>query len=326
MRIVFHGANAAAFSPGFAALLDGPADVAVLPNMLRDAADEAAFRAAEVIVGTSFDATLPRPDALRLYHLPAAGYDAIAFEALPPGTVVCNCFGHEAAIAEYVMAALLQRAVPLADADARLRQGEWAWWAGAPERTHGEIAGNTIGLLGYGHIGKAVAARAAAFGMRVHVANRSPVAEGGGVDRYYPWDALPAFWGSADVIVVTVPLAEGTRGIVDAAAFRAMRPGAFVVNVARGPVIDEQALYDALHEKRIGGAAIDTWYRYPTPGQITGEPSSLPFASLPNLVMTPHMSGWTTGTIRRRQAAMAANIGRLSRGERCEDIVHTRAD
>ena len=322
MRIVFHGQNAAAFSHGFAALLDQPAELAVLPDILADPDDQEHFRAAEVIIGTRFDATLPRPAGLRLFHLPAAGTDGVAFDALPPGAVVCNCFGHETAIAEYVMAALLARAVPLADADRRLRKGNWAYWAGSPERTHAEVAGSTLGLLGYGHIGQAVAVRAAAFGMRIHVANRSTVPEGGAVARYFPLSALAEFWSSADAFVVTVPLTPGTRGLVDAAAFRAMRPGAVLVNVARGPVVDEQALFDALHEKRIGGAVIDTWYQYPAPGTLAGAPSALPFATLPNVVMTPHMSGWTSGTIQRRQAAMAANIGRLLRGELLIDRVH----
>jgi phosphoglycerate dehydrogenase-like enzyme len=193
MRIVFHGDNAAAFSHGFAALLDGDARISILPDSLRTEAERDDFACADVIIGNRFNASLPRPERLRLLQLPAAGYDAIDFAAVPAGAVVCNCFGHENAIAEYVMAALLQRCVPLADADRRLRQGDWAYWAGAPERTHREIAGSTLGLLGFGHIGKAVALRAKAFGMRVHVANRSPVAVSDLVDRAYPLAALPDF-------------------------------------------------------------------------------------------------------------------------------------
>jgi len=320
-RLVFHGANAASFSDGFGALVGDAVAVAVLPDALETDADRAAFAEAEIIIGNWLDASLPRPERLRLFHLPAAGYDRVDFATLPPGAVVCNCFGHEAAIAEYVMAALLQRAVPLADADRRLRQGDWAYWAGAPERTHPEIAGTTVGLLGFGHIGKAVARRAKAFDMRVHVANRSAVPASGLVDRYFPLDRLAEFWGSADSLVVTVPLAPETQGIVGRGAFAAMRRGAVLVNVARGPVVDEQALYDALREGRIGGAVIDTWYRYPTPQQPHGAPSDLPFHTLPNLVMTPHMSGWTTGTIRRRQQAMAENICRRLRGEACVNVV-----
>jgi phosphoglycerate dehydrogenase-like enzyme len=321
MRIAFHGANAASFSEGFASMVGGGAEVAVLSDGLASAAEREAFSGADVLIGNRFDASLPRPERLRLFHLPAAGYDAVNFALLPRGTLVCNCFGHEQAIAEYVMAALLQRAIPLADADRRMREGDWAYWAGAPERVHEEIGGSTIGLLGFGHIGKAVAARARAFGMRVHVANRSAVAESAEVDRYFPLANLPEFWGSADYLVVTVPLTEETRGMVGRAAFTAMRPRAVLVNVARGPVVDEAALYNALAQGRIGGAVIDTWYRYPRAGSTSGTPSALDFAALPNLLMTPHMSGWTRGTIRRRQETMAENVRRMMQGERCENVV-----
>ena len=320
-RIVFHGANASSFVGGFAGMLDAPAEIAVLPDALSMPAEREVFARAQVIVGTAFDASMPRPEGLLLYHLPAAGYDGVDRGALPEGATVCNCFGHEQAIAEYVMAVLLRRAVPLEDADRQLRAGAWPYWAGSPERTHPELSGSTIGLLGYGHIGKAVARRAKAFEMRVHVANRSPVAADGVVDRAFPWDALPAFWGSVDVVVVTVPLTGGTRGLVDAAAIAAMRPDAMLINVARGPVVEERALFEALRDRRIGGAAIDTWYAYPPPDLVPTQPSSLPFNTLPNVLMTPHMSGWTDGTIRRRQETMARNIGRRLRGEACENVV-----
>jgi phosphoglycerate dehydrogenase-like enzyme len=325
MRIVFHGENVTAFSNGFAALAGEGAEIVILPDRLETAADQKAFASADVIIGTRLDASLPRPEGLRLYQVPAAGYDMIDLDALPAATVVCNCFGHQHAIAEYVMAALLQRHVPLVDADRRLRAGEWAYWAGTRERAHPEMAGSTIGILGFGHIGKAVAARARAFDMLVHVANRSPVTTNEAVDKAYSLAELPAFWESADSIVVTLPLTPDTRGIVDATAFAQMRADAVLINVARGPVVDEQALYGALRERRIGGAVIDTWYQYPAPGELHCAPSRLPFHELSNVVMTPHMSGWTTGTIRRRQQAMAENIRRVMQGEPCLDVVRVPA-
>ena len=321
MRIVFHGANGASFSEGFADLVGGGAEIAILPDVLESAADRAAYASADVIVGTKFTADLPRPERLKLFHVPGAGYDAVDLAALPGGAVVCNCFGHEQAIAEYVMSALLRRHIPLDDADRRLRQGDWAYWAGAPERVHGEIAGTTIGLLGFGHIGKAIAARAKAFEMKVHVANRSPVAPSGLVDRAYTLDQLPVFWGDADAFVVSVPLTAETTGIVGADAFAAMKPDAVIINVGRGATIDEQALYDALRSQRIAGAIIDTWYRYPSAAAPNPQPAGLPFADLRNLVMTPHMSGWTHGTIARRQRTIADNISRLLSGAPCSNVV-----
>lgn len=325
MRIIFHGENAASFSHGFAERLGEPAEITSLPDILASEADRATYAAAQAIIGVKFDASLPVPAELKLFHVPGAGYDMVDLSLLPASAAVCNCFGHEQAIAEYVMSAILARDIPLADADSRLRQGDWRYWAGAPERVHGEIAGRTIGLLGFGHIGKAIAARAKAFEMTVHVANRSPVAASALVDRAFTLDALADFWGSADIIVVSVPLTEETRGIVGAAAFAAMRPDAMVINVGRGPTIDEQALYEALRDKRIGDAAIDTWYRYPSAGDPSPQPSNLPFQELSNVLMTPHMSGWTSGTISRRQGVIADNIRRRFAGEPLVNVVRQGA-
>jgi phosphoglycerate dehydrogenase-like enzyme len=321
MIIVFHGENAASFSDDFLDLVDLPADVILLPDVLASEADRMTYAAADVVVGTKYNASLPYPERLRLFHVPAAGYDAVDFVALPPSAVVCNCFGHEQAIAEYVMAALLGRHVPLIDADRRLRNRDWAYWAGAPVRAHEEIAAKTIGLLGFGHIGKAIAARAKAFEMNVHVANRSRISAPQLVDRSFTLDQLAEFWGSADFIVVSLPLTAETQGIVGADAFAAMRRSAVVLNVGRGPTIDEKALYDALRSERIAGAVIDTWYRYPGPGQAEVFPSALPFHELSNLIMTPHMSGWTLGTIRRRQRTIAGNVMRRARAEDCVNVV-----
>ena len=159
----------------FERLLGEPAEIRLVPDDLGGATDRDAYVQADAIVGVKFTRDMPRPEKLKLFHVPGAGYDAVDLGAVPPSAVVCNCFGHEQAIAEYVMAALLGRHVPLADADSKLRQGEWAYSSGSLARLHGELAGKTIGLLGFGHIGKAIASRAKAFEMTVHVANRSPV-------------------------------------------------------------------------------------------------------------------------------------------------------
>jgi len=166
--------------------------------------------------------------------------------------------------------------------------------------------------------------RAKAFGMRVHVANRSAVSHAL-VDRAYGLgrNDLTAFMGSADAIVVTLPLTAQTGGLVGKNELAAMRADAVILNVGRGPVIDEQALHDALAQRRIGGAIIDTWYAYPTLERPECAPSRLPFEALPNLVMTPHMSGWTAGTVRRRQQTMADNITRLVEGRELVNVVAT---
>jgi phosphoglycerate dehydrogenase-like enzyme len=323
MRIVFHGENAASFSHDFQRLAGEAAQISVLPDVLTDAADSRLYAAADVIVGVKFSGGLPQPRQLQLFHVPGAGYDAVNLDAIPDSAVVCNCFGHEQAISEYVMAALLERHVPIADADRQLRQGNWTYTSGSPDRVHGELAEKTIGLLGFGHIGKAIAARAKAFEMKVHVANRSPVPPSPLVDRSFGLNGLGEFWSSADFFVVSVPSNADTLGIVNAESFAAMRASAVILNVGRGPTIDEQSLYEALKNHRIAGAVIDTWYSYPSPGSPTTPPSKFPFHELPNVVMTPHMSGWTTGTINRRRLTIADNISRRAAGRPCVNVVRT---
>jgi len=321
MRIVFHGENAGSFSDDFERLLGEPAQISVLPDALTDPKHAQTYADADVIVGARFSDALPRPRQLRLFHVPGAGYDAVDLTAIPDSAVVCNCFGHEHAIAEYVMAALLERHVPLAAADQHLRQGKWTYTSGSLDRVHGELAGKTIGLLGFGHIGKAIAVRAKAFEMKVHVANRSPVPPSLLVDRSFGLSGLGEFWSSADFFVVSVPSNAETAGIVNAASFAAMRDSAVILNVGRGLTIDERALYEALRDRRIGGAVIDTWYRYPSPAEPGVLPSTLPFHELRNVVMTPHMSGWTSGTIHRRKQVIAENIRRRASGTPCVNVV-----
>lgn len=323
MKIVFHGANAAAFAPGFAELLGDGHDFVLVPDCPTEKSDISAFKTADVLIGIALNLSNPKPEKVRLYHAPAAGVDAIDRTLLPAGTMLCCCFGHENAISEYVMTALLLRHVPIPRADSDLRHGKWTYWAGGggPDALRTELGDQTIGLLGYGHIGKAIAARAKAFGMGVTVANRTPVAPGPLVDKAFGLDRLEAFMGSADYIVSSLPNLQATKGIIGDAALAAMRPKSVIVNVGRGPVIDEAALYAALQERRIGGAIIDTWYVYPTPAKSTPHPGSLPFHLLDNCVLTPHMSGWTTGTIRRRQETIADNICRLVAGQPLTNVM-----
>ncbi len=321
MRVVFHGEIAVALGETFRDFLPEITEISLLPEEFTNEADRRAYASADVIVSFKFHKGLPHPERLKLFHVPGAGYDAIDFDALPSHVVVCNCFGHEQAIAEYAFAAMMRHLVPLNEADKHLRQGDWSHRVGPAHTVHEELAEKTVGLLGFGHIGKAVAARAKAFEMKVHVANRSVVPVSPLVDRSFLLDDLADFWASADFFVISIPLAKETTGIVGVEAFAAMRSSAVIINVGRGPTINEHALFDALKSRRIAGAAIDTWYIYPSKERPQVFPAELPFHELSNVVMTPHMSGWTRGTIRRRQKTIADNIARYMRGETCINVV-----
>lgn len=314
MKIVFHGSNALTFREGLEPLLEDVHDIAELPDALSTEQHIAEYAGADIIVGIAFNDTMPAPKHLKLFQVPGAGVDGIVRSALPASARLCNCFGHENAIAEYVLAALLSFHVPLADADRHLRKGNWKYSAGSPQDLRSELGGQTLGIIGFGHIGKTLAARARAFAMTVAVANRSPITDREHVDTTWSLDELSAFLGSVDVIVNTLPLTPETEGLLGHEAFASMRPGATVVNVGRGAVIDETALFTALKEQRIGAAVIDTWYVYPSDSDRTPLPSRLPFHDLDNVLMSPHMSGWTHGTVRRRQRTIAGNINRIATG------------
>ena len=120
----------------------------------------------------------------------------------------------------------------------------------------------------------------------------------------------------------TDPLTEATRGLIGPAELARMKPDAVLINVARGPIVDEQALFDALREERIGGAVLDTWYRYPSPDDPAVRPASLPFHELANVVMTPHCSGWTDGLMPRRFGVIGDNLERLRAGSPLLSQVH----
>ena len=127
-------------------------------------------------------------------------------------------------------------------------------------------------------------------------------------------EALEDTLRRADYLAITVALTPQTRGLIGARELGLMRPTAILINVARAEVVDEDALYEALYRGALAGAALDVWYRYPAGGEPT-PPGHRPFHTLPNVLMTPHVSGWTEGMMDARAAVIAENIHRVARGE-----------
>jgi phosphoglycerate dehydrogenase-like enzyme len=251
---------------------------------------------------------------LRLIHTPGAGTNEIDFDAVPPGTTICNVYGHETSITEYVFMTMLALNRDLLNMDRRFRQFDWSDRANGPQR---DLHGRTLGIIGLGPIGSEVARRAQVFGMPVIAATRTPDPERAaalGIERLVGLDELDRVLVDADVVVVAVPLAPETTGLLGAAELARMKPDAFLINVARGPVIDEDPLYDALASRRIAGAALDVWYRYPE-DKVHGAPASRPFHELDNVILTPHIAGWTHGTFAHRWAQINENLRRLAASE-----------
>jgi Phosphoglycerate dehydrogenase and related dehydrogenases len=323
---VFMIGEAAHHKDKLAALLKTPCDIIALP---REAAYSSGCDAAigrdDVVVSLRFARKDgPRPD-FRLLHVPGAGLDGIDTESLPAGCTVCNVFEHEIPIAEFVLAAMLQWEIRLDELRRSFSTDSWPdiYRARVP---HGEVYGKTLGLIGFGRIGRTIAQRARAFGMRVIAVDAMPPVSGDPAlselaDAVLPPSGLPELLAAADFLVVSCPLTEETRGLIGADQFRAMRPSAVLINVSRAPIVDEEALYDALSHRIIAGAFLDVWYGYPTGSDDRVPPSRFRFEDLPNAICTPHSSAWTNNLPNRRYAFIAQNIARLRAGEPLLNVV-----
>jgi glyoxylate reductase len=216
----------------------------------------------------------------------AVGTDNIDLEAARErGVAVGNTPGVLTdATADLAMALVLAITRRLPDGVARVRDGRWGPWQPAQDLGI-DLAGATLGIVGYGRIGRAVAQRAEAFGMRILHTSRSS-----GV----PLDQLLR---ESDVVSLHVPLSPATHHLVDAVALAQMKPGAYLVNTARGGVVDQAALRDALQGRRIAGAALDVTDPEPLPADD-------PLLEAPNLLVVPHIGSATAGT-RAKMADMA---------------------
>ncbi|MBC2642175.1 MULTISPECIES: 2-hydroxyacid dehydrogenase [unclassified Rhodococcus (in: high G+C Gram-positive bacteria)] len=293
-----------------------------------DGFDEAALaedlRDADVYVGGRFTPSMASSaERLRLVHVAGAGTDNIAFDALAPDTLVANTFHHEQSIAEYVAAAAVMLRRGVLAQDEALRGGVWATSVYDDRLTQSNsLQAARVGFVGFGHIGATTWKLFRAFG-----ATGSAVTGRGNVDAAIAgleWAAdasqLDRLMRDSDVVVVSAPLDDRTRGMIGAEELRALGSDGVLINVGRGPLVQEQALFDALSSSTIAAAAIDVWYDYPdTDGR--GTPSALPFSELPNILMTPHSSGVSRQTFLGRVDDIAGNITRLSRGEQLRNVV-----
>jgi phosphoglycerate dehydrogenase-like enzyme len=279
---------------------------------------------ADILVTNIWRADYRPAPQVRLVQSVATGIEWIEQSALPPGVPICNAYGHETAIAEYVLMVMLVWSHRFREIEGDFRvHSSWrpSWvHSGAP---HGEIRGMTLGIIGLGRVGQEVARRAAVFGCHVLAANRSPRAPGDGVERVYPLAALDEMLPLCDTVAICTAFGPETERLIDARRLAVMKRSAFLVNIARGAIVDEDALYVALRDGTMGGAAIDVWWQYPNAAEPERRGSRHPFHELPNVVMTPHCSGWTAGMVRRRWDEVADNINRFARGDSLINVVTT---
>jgi len=243
-------------------------------------------------------ALLARAPRLRAISSVSVGLDHIDLAA---ATARAIPVGHTPGVltettADLAFALLLAASRRVVEADRFVRAGEWRVWE--PDLLLGrDVHGATLGIVGLGAIGRAVARRARGFGMRVLAWSRTrrPL---GDLEGAVAWSALPELLAAADFVSVHVPLAPETRGLLDARALAAMKPGAILVNTARGGIVDEAALAEALREGRLAGAGLDVFEREPLERES-------PLLGLPNVVLAPHIGSASVAT-RARMAELAA--------------------
>ena len=296
----------------------------VLAEYVDNKAPAEAMRGVDVFIGTDFTVEMgAAADSLRAILIPAAGYDRIDPNAVPAGCEVANAYHHEAPIAEWVMSVAVALDHELFKSEATFRSGSWEMWPGR-HGSYRELLGRTFGIIGFGAIGRRVAKLATAYEMRVIASGRTESVEGEMFGAAYLGggaEAREAVLRQSDFVLISTPLGPTTEGLISEHELSLMKPTAYIINPARGHIIDEAALYDALKNRTIAGAAIDTWYRYPASPTDAPRASDHPFWELDNIIMTPHHSGATHGTGARRSQTVAENLDRLSRGEPLINVV-----
>jgi phosphoglycerate dehydrogenase-like enzyme len=252
------------------------------------------------------DAALASP-RLRLVQQFGAGLDGVDFGAASRrGVYVANVPSADTANADSVAELAVLFMIALARRWPRTQQNLRERRIGAPMGT--TLLGKTVVIVGFGGIGRALARRLRGFDMRiVAVSRRGPRGDDRDVDAHVPTARLHDVLPEADFVVVATPLDDGTRGLIGREELARVKPGAFLVNVARGGIVDRDALLDALRGGKLGGAGLDVYWTEPP------DPDD-PLFSL-DVVATPHVGGATDVSLRGIAAAVAANVTRVARGE-----------
>jgi phosphoglycerate dehydrogenase-like enzyme len=292
-----------------------------LPHAIARSADEIADagRGAEAILhwaGTKelLEAVLRACPEVRWVHSRWAGLDSLLFRELVESPVILtNGSGvFSQSLGEFALAAILYFAKDFPRMLGNQRAERWEPF------DVDEISTQTVGIVGYGDIGRAVARRAQAMGMRVLALKRhAPDAPDPLVERYYQPEAMAEMLARCDYVVVAAPLTPETRHIIGEAEFAAMQPSAVVINVGRGPVIDQAAMVRALREGRIRGAGLDVFEHEPLPA---GDP----LWQMPNVLVSPHTADHTRTWIDDAMRFFLRQYERFRNGEPLENVVNKR--
>ena len=265
---------------------------------------------ADILIGwgatTELLAVAPK---LRWIQTPTAGVDAVDRVQLKARNIpLTNSSGvHAVNIPEHILGFMLAFSRQLYTA---FQQQSEHHWDGDSIRPHTfELSGQTLLIAGLGHIGEGLAVRAKALGMRViGMRRRLTIDRDSAVDELIGFDQLMDRIGEADHVAITLPLTADTTGMFSAEVLAAMKPGSYIYNIGRGPIIDQDALIALLERRHIAGAGLDVT----TPEPL---PADSPLWSAPNVIITPHTSGWSPRNMERGVPIWIENIRRFRAGE-----------
>ncbi|MGE5131572.1 MAG: 2-hydroxyacid dehydrogenase [Gemmatimonadota bacterium] len=299
-------------------VLGGDAEVAFLAGLPEGERREVVRRATAVLSwrpkGEFPGDMLARAERLEFMQLLSAGVDHIDLTAIPGQAAVAGNVGAFAPpIAEHVLAMTLALARRLPQRHAALAAGRWE-----QDKPLLTLDGAVCAVLGYGGIGKATARLMRALGASIWAVNSTGTTDEptGFTGTLADLDRVLA---AADVLVISLPLTLATRGLIGARELALMKPGAILVNVARGDIVDEQALYEHLRANPGFGAGLDVWWHEPT--RRTPFRTDHPFFGLPNVIGSPHNSGTVAGVMQGAARMAAQNVRRHLRGEPVRGLV-----
>ena len=269
----------------------------------------------KTMFGGKEETSLIPPKKLKLLHLPGAGLDGIDFSKVSKSTKVCNVYGHEIPIAEFCLGTILSWEMQLIKKINNFKKLDWKDSLVFAAPFHGELYKKNIGIIGYGRIGKELSKKLYSFDTNVTVFTRKKVKKDKFIHNAFLSREIKKYIHLFDYVVITCSLNESTKNLIEKNLFKLMKKTAVILNIARGEIINEKDLYEALKTKKIGGAIIDTWYNYPIKPSMKFKPSYYNFHKLDNIIMTPHISAWSKNMIIRRSDLIKTNIENLFNGK-----------
>ena len=265
-------------------------------------------------------------DSLKFIQATGAGIGLVDLDVVPKGCSVALAYEHENGIAEWVIMAMIALNREVLKGHEDMRNGTWEMHPSYGINPRPELRGQTLGIIGLGHIGKKTAEVARFFGMRVVCATRTvPSTQEQrrlGLEYATTMQDIDRVLAESDFVVLSLTLVPETEGLIGAEQLAIMKRESHLINVSRAELVQEKALFDALKDRSIKGAALDVWFQEPLGAEESPKPSDYPFWELDNVLMSPHTSGITQQMVSGRIEFAAQNIDRFARGEPLQNVVH----